>query len=104
TRLSYFVGLRYIGQINSTIASFSTTYQLTSKYIISFTQSVNLADRTNQDTSVTLIRRFDRYYLTASFFYDEVSDDAGFRVGIYPEGLGFGLSSAQLQQAMVNQQ
>ncbi len=96
-RESYFVGARYIGQINSTIASVAASYVLSQKYTLAFSQSVNLSQRKNQDSSVTIIRHFDRLFVTLSLYYDAIDDTSGFRFGIIPEGLGAGVSSASLQ-------
>lgn len=103
TRLSYFLGLRYINVVDSVIASFSSNYQLSSKYSVQFSQSLSLNDRKSQNTNVTLTRKFDRYFLQFSFYYDAIDDETGFRFGLFPEGLGYGISSDQLQGALNNQ-
>ncbi len=100
TRLSYFMGARYIGQINSTIASLGAYYELTAKYRLSLSQSFNFSTQQNETSAVTLIRRFDRFFMNFTFFYDAVNDESGFRFGLFPEGLGYGLSSDQLQRAL----
>jgi hypothetical protein len=102
-RLAYFLGARYIGEINSTIATFAANYDLSAKYAIRFSESINLSDQENQDTTVTLTRKFDRFFMTFTFFYDAVEDTSGFRFGIYPEGLGYGLTSDTFQRAFGNQ-
>ncbi|MBC8109080.1 MAG: LPS assembly protein LptD [Anaerolineae bacterium] len=99
-RLSYFIGTRYIGQINSTIANIAATYDLSAKYTLSFNQGFNLSDRTNQNSSVTIIRRFDRLLATLTLYYDAVEDQSGFQFGLIPEGLGVGISSDQLNQVL----
>jgi hypothetical protein len=38
--------------------------------------------------------------MTFSFFYDPVENDSGFRIGIYPEGLGYGVNTDQVNRAM----
>jgi hypothetical protein len=93
TRLSYFLGARYIGEINSTIASFNLNYELSTKYALTVAQSVSLSSRENRTSSVGVIRRFDRFFMTASVYYDAVEDVSGVRFGIVPEGLGPGLTS-----------
>jgi hypothetical protein len=103
TRVSYFIGTRYIGEINSTIASFGLNYQLSTKYTVALSEAVDLSARRNQTTTATLIRKFDRFYVTASVYHDEVDDESGFRFGIFPEGFGYGLSSDQFQRALGNQ-
>lgn len=102
-RLAYFLGARYIGEINSTIASFALNYDLSAKYSIRFAESLNLSDSENQDTTVTLVRKFDRFFMTFTAYYDNVEDVSGFRFGLYPEGLGYGFSSDQFQRAFGNQ-
>jgi hypothetical protein len=103
TRLSYFVGVRYIDIVDSVIASFATNYSLTAKYSLQLVESVSLNDRRSQNTSVTLTRRFDRYFVTFTFYYNQVDDEGGFRFGIFPEGLGYGLTSDQLQSSFARQ-
>jgi lipopolysaccharide export system protein LptA len=103
SRLSYFIGTRYIGDIDSTIASFSSFYELSAKYSISLAQSVDLDQRRTQNSSVTLTRNFDRFFMTFGVFYDAVDKDSGFRFGIFPTGLAYGLNSAQVQNAVGGQ-
>jgi hypothetical protein len=97
-RLSYFVGTRYIGEINSTIASFALSYELSAKYALLLNQSYSISERRNQNSSVTLVRHFDRLFASITLYYDAVDDTSGFRFGITPEGLGAGVSSDALGQ------
>jgi hypothetical protein len=97
TRLQYFAGLRYIGDINSTIASLLVNYQISAKYSVLFQYAFNFSENSEEETSVTLLRHFDRFYVTAEYYYDQIEQDSGFRVGILPEGLGANVSSDQLQ-------
>lgn len=103
-RLSYFVGTRYIGQINSTIFNLAAAYEVSAKYSLAFNQSFNLSERTNENSSVTVIRRFDRLIATFTLYYDAVEDESGFRFGLIPEGLGVGISSDQFNQVFGQQQ
>jgi hypothetical protein len=98
THLSYFLGLRYIGQVNSTIASLATNYQLSTRYSVLFGQSYSLSEKRSQETTATVVRRFDRFFVAVNIFYDEIANDSGFSVGIYPEGLGYTTSTDQLQR------
>ncbi|HEY1629230.1 MAG TPA: hypothetical protein VGF52_05185, partial [Tepidisphaeraceae bacterium] len=103
-RVSYFIGTRYIGQLNSVIESVAVSYSLTAKYGISASESVDLATDKSQNMSVTLIRNFDRFYITLSVFYDQVDKDSGFRFGIFPTGVRYGLSTDQVAGALTNQE
>jgi hypothetical protein len=96
TRLSYFVGARYIGQINSTIATLLLNYELSTKYALQFVESVDLSERRNQTTTFTVTRRFDRFAMNFTFFYDAVEDVSGFRFGLIPYGLNNTVNTGQL--------
>src|SRR5205823_5699253 len=98
SHLAYFLGLRYIGEVNSTIASFAANYELSTKYSIGFSQSYSLTSRQNQSTDIQILRRFDRFFMTVGISYDEIENTSGFSVGIFPEGLGYTASTSQLQR------
>jgi lipopolysaccharide export system protein LptA len=95
-RTSWYAGLRYIGQVNSTIASFAINYQLSTKYTLAFGQSYEFSEREADQSTITVIRKFDRFFVSLQFFRDYVNDDSGFRFAIYPEGLGYGFNTADL--------
>ncbi|MGC4031110.1 MAG: LPS assembly protein LptD [Tepidisphaeraceae bacterium] len=95
-RVTYFTGLRYIGEIDSTIASFSTTYQITSKYTVNLGLAVDLA-RDSKGGNVAVIRKFDRFYLGLGGYYDQTDNESGLTVSFFPEGLA-GVNSGQLSQ------
>ncbi len=103
-RMQYFAGLRYIGDINSTIASLLMNYQISAKYSVLMQYSFNFSENSEEETSIMLMRHFDRFYVTAEYYYDEIEQDSGFRVGILPEGLGSSVSSGQLQNLFGGQQ
>ena len=94
-RLNYYIGTRYVGEINSTLLSFIGSYQISPKYLVSLSQSVEVADVSQNTTTVTLVRRFDRFLLTLTAYTDQVDNDSGFSFSLIPEGLGdpLGLSS-----------
>ena len=96
-RVTYFTGLRYIGELESTIASFSATYQITAKYTLNFGAAVDLARDTRGGTA-SIVRRFDRFFIGVGGYYDQTDNESGVTVAFYPEGLAGGVSSGQLQQ------
>jgi hypothetical protein len=98
-RVTYFAGIRYIGVIHSTIATLAFDYRLTPKYSLSLAQAFDLSDNGRNTTNFIITRRFDRFYATVSFVYDDVEDTTGVRFGLFPEGLGYGLQSEQLGSA-----
>lgn len=95
-RSTYYAGLRYIGELDSTIASFTSTYQLTSKYTVNLQLAMDLAETSSKGGTLTVVRRFDRFFVAVGGYYDATEDEGGFQFAIYPEGLGAGVSSAQL--------
>ncbi|MGB7156464.1 MAG: hypothetical protein WBD40_00275 [Tepidisphaeraceae bacterium] len=91
-RLSYFVGTRYIEDLDSMIASIVLDYALTAKYSVALTQSYDFG---NEDgtvyTSASLRRKFDRFYTALTVYHDANEDESGFKFNLYPEGLGVGI-------------
>lgn len=87
-RLRYYIGARYVGEVNSTLVSFIGSYQLSPKYLVAVGQSVEVADVSQNTTTLTLVRRFDRFLLTLTAYSDQVDDDSGFSFSLIPEGLG----------------
>ena len=96
-RVSYFTGLRYIGEIESTIASFNMTYQITAKYTVNFGTAVDLA-RDSRGFNGSIVRRFDRFFIGVGGYYDQTDNESGVSISFFPEGLAGGLSSSQFQQ------
>ena len=97
-RVTYYAGLRYIGLIDSTIASFSTTYELSEKYTINFAAAVDLASTSSKGGSVSVVRKFDRFYAGIGAYYDAVERQSGFTISLYPEGAATSVNSGQLQK------
>jgi hypothetical protein len=92
-RLSYFIGTRYIEDLDSVIASFVMDYQLTMKYSVALTQAYDFGRDGTVYTSASIRRRFDRFTMMLTAYHDEHEDEGGFRFSIYPEGLGVGIGS-----------
>ena len=99
-RLAYFLGLRYIGELNSTVASVSTSYQLSLRYNLSLNESIDLGTRRSENSSFTLTRHFDRFFASLTLYYDQIDKQSGFRFGFVPEGLGRGVSSDQVGNSL----
>jgi hypothetical protein len=93
-RLSYFVGARYIEDLDSMIASIVLDYALTMKYSVSITQAYDFGEANGTVyTAASLRRKFDRFSMLFTVYHDEHEDEGGFRFAIYPEGLGVGIGS-----------
>ncbi|MDQ3440137.1 MAG: LPS assembly protein LptD, partial [Planctomycetota bacterium] len=87
-RVSYFVGTRYIEDLDSVIASIVAEYMLTTKYSVSLSQSYDFGDEDgNVYTSASVRRKFDRFHMLFTLYHDEHEDESGFKFAVYPEGL-----------------
>ncbi len=97
-RLTYFVGNRYIADLNSNVATFEASYQLDRKYTIGASESVDLAQSKNVYYIASITRAFDNFSAAIDVHYDESTNDSGFGFSLSPNGLARGLGSTQLQQ------
>ncbi len=95
-RLGYFVGARYIKELNSNIITIAANYELTPKYNLTAQQSFDFGQDRSIGTSIALIRHFDRFFAAVTIRIDEVSKERSVGFNIWPEGLGLGVSSDRL--------
>ncbi len=93
-RLAYFVGTRYIEELDTNIVTFSTNYVLTAKYSVNFVQSFDFSRDNNVYSSASVTRRFDRFYATVAVYSNSNTDESGFRVFVLPEGVSPALPGA----------
>ena len=95
-RLSYFVGFRYLGEINTTFGTFSATYQVGDKYTLTGLYAVDFSEGQSRAFDLGVARDFERFVLGVRFFYDQVNDEGGVRLSLTPKGLGYGLTTGDL--------
>jgi len=88
-RLRYYLGIRSIEDLDSTIATFGATYQINEKYSVSgFLQYDAEYDGGGMlGSSVSLIRKFPRFYVGTSVVTDRRTGDLGLYVTVWPEGM-----------------
>jgi lipopolysaccharide assembly outer membrane protein LptD (OstA) len=98
--LSYFIGTRYIDELDSNITTLAITYQLTPKYTLGLSGSYDFGQGDSVRNSVMLTRRFDRFFMSVQAFRDETDDDNGVSFNLYPEGIAGGLSSNRLSNVL----
>jgi lipopolysaccharide assembly outer membrane protein LptD (OstA) len=95
-RVAYYIGTRYIQELNSNITTFAVDYQLSKKYLFNFAQSYDFSQQGNVSSSITLTRRFDRFFLAVRFNYSASDNVSGVGINLIPEGVpGQFLNSAQ---------
>jgi hypothetical protein len=95
-RVAYYIGLRYIDPVNSSLATFAIQYQLTAKYQIEFLQSFDFDTNQNTQSEVTLRRTFDVLVGEFSVFHNSTTGDNGVRFNLYPPGMGPSTSNPTL--------
>lgn len=98
-RLSYFLGTRYIGEINSAILSLYGTYRVGDKYTLDGGVSVDLSNEESRTLDIGINRDFDRTVLGVRAYYDQVTDESGIRFTLFPKGLGYGIDTLDYQNA-----
>jgi hypothetical protein len=95
-RLAYYVGTRYINELNSNIATFAFDYQLTKKYSLAFSQSFDFSQKDDVSSSITMTRKFDRVFFAVRIYHNSIDDTSGITFNLIPEGLpGQVLNSVQ---------
>jgi hypothetical protein len=93
--VSYYLGNRYIGDLNSNITSFQIDYQINPKYTIDFSQDFDFGLGKNVTSSLAIIRRFDRFFVLVRVFHEQVTGQSGIGFSLFPEGLGLGIDSSR---------
>lgn len=88
-RLRYYFGWRYIRDLDASVGTLGTNYQINKKYSVSlFEQYDFLYDNgRNLATSLSLIRKFPRWYGAFTFAYDQRNQDVTVFVTFWPEGV-----------------
>jgi hypothetical protein len=98
TRLGYFIGTRYIHALNSNVSTVAFNYALTARYTLAGRQNYDFGVQHAVGTNVTLIRHFDRFFVSLTVNYDEIARQSGIAFNIWPEGLGAGVGTERLKQ------
>jgi hypothetical protein len=97
-RLTYFIGQRYIDDLNSSILTFEAMYKLTRKYDVLYTQSFDFGQNKSVFYTFALTRRFDRFSAGVRAFYDQSTDNKGFSFVLMPYGLNRGIGTQELER------
>jgi lipopolysaccharide assembly outer membrane protein LptD (OstA) len=99
-RSSYYVGTRYIDDLNSVITTFAVDYQINSKYNVSFSQSFDFGVGENVASSLAFIRKFDTVFIVIRATHNETLDQNSFGINIIPRGFRAGLDTDTLNNAL----
>jgi hypothetical protein len=97
-RLNYFIGTRYVADLDSNLATIEVNYELDKKYSVSATQSFDFASSKDVYYTFALIRKFDNFSASVRVYYDQTTAQKGFSFSLAPNGLSRGLGTSDLQQ------
>ncbi len=86
-RFSYFLGWRYIREIDSNLLGLGANYRISRKHTLAFREYFDLERGETLEFSVTYIRKFPRWYVAASFDLDKAEDEFGISLSAWPEGV-----------------
>lgn len=86
-RLSYLLGYRYLGEINSNLIGFGLNYKISEKYIVAIREEFDIDRGETSEFDVGVIRKFPRWFVGVTFALDEIEDDVGISISAWPEGL-----------------
>lgn len=88
-RLRYYLGVRMIDDLDTTVGTFGFNYKLSEKYSISFFEQYDFQfdDGENLITTVSIVRKFARWYAALTFEYDRTQESVGAYITLWPEGI-----------------
>ncbi len=66
---------------------FAADYALTAQYRLRIAESYDFAQDRNARSAISLIRKFDRFYIAVGMAMDHISDENSVYVNFWPEGL-----------------
>jgi lipopolysaccharide export system protein LptA len=90
-RTRYYAGVRYIGETNSTIGTFTFDYAISERYSLALNQTFSFQEDSSQSTNFQLIRRFEQFIFTLTVYLDQIDDEGGITFSVSPRNLPFGL-------------
>ena len=87
-RVRYYLGWRYIRYVDSSVGTAGFNYQINKKYSLSIFEQYDfdVDNGKNLATSVSLTRKFARWYASFTFVFDQTQGNAGVFLTIWPEG------------------
>jgi hypothetical protein len=90
--------------VDSNIVSFLANYELSTRYILGFGESYDYGSPAQDvSSSVSVLRRFDAFYVVVSLRYDNTTGDRGIFFGIRPNYLAPGPGSNMIPTVFTNQ-
>jgi hypothetical protein len=97
--LDYYLGTRYIAQLDSNIFTVQVDYAINAKYTVSIGENIQTGLGKYTATNFSLIRRFDNCFLIVHAYNDQVTGTSGFGINFVPLGAGGGFDTSSLGSA-----
>ncbi|MFH0981471.1 MAG: hypothetical protein V2A79_08030 [Planctomycetota bacterium] len=85
-RLSYMIGHRFIGDTDSNLLAAGANYQMTEKHTLAIREEFDLDRGQTAEFSLGVIRKLPRWYMAMTFDLDEIEEDIGVSMSVWPEG------------------
>ena len=88
-RVDYFLGLRTIKDMETAVLTFAARYKINRKYTVTFSEQYDLDydGGTNLSTTLTVTRKFPRWYVGLAASYDARYRDVTLMLQFWPEGI-----------------
>jgi hypothetical protein len=85
-RFSYFVGYRRIGDTDSNLLGAGANYEINKKHRVAVRSYYDLERGETEQFDITIVRKFPRWYAAVTFAVDNIEDDFGIGLSVWPEG------------------
>ena len=95
-RITYYIGNRYINELNSNIVSFMLNYELSTRYSLGLNQAYDYGENEKVTSGFSAIRRFDRFFVALTLTVDDQTNATGMFISVRPNSSQTGISSAGL--------
>ncbi|MFB3893655.1 MAG: hypothetical protein ACE15C_16705 [Phycisphaerae bacterium] len=88
-RLRYYIGYRYIRDLAAEVGTFGINYKINRKYSISLFEQYDFKFNNGENlaSSLSVIRKFERWYAAITLSFDQRNNQAFLYVTIWPEGI-----------------
>ncbi len=85
-RLSYFVADRFDRGLDMQVFTAGATYRINEKYTLSGAHQLDLDNGDELATSISLVRKFPRWYMALTVDIDQGRDNSAITLTVWPEG------------------
>ena len=85
-RLRSFLAYHEIDTLDSRLLSYGLTYQLTPKYRLAATQTLDFSENESRNISLVVDRKLPRWTLRTFVSYDEIDDEQRIGIALIPDG------------------